>query len=174
MVASAVVDELDEFTDERELSVVLFHKSAGGAVDRSRYLRLLCDRDSRDMMVLRANLGSPWRMMQVVTTRFDASPAQWVPMVFVDGEVVSHTAFDRILAAALTSDHLIAKVDVGEPVSFDLRSARPDFARLQGTMRLVATERCGEMRCGWLVPLTLAPTDEDIASTSSGARGHDR
>lgn len=134
-----MIDELDEFTDERKLSIGLFHRSVDGQVDRSRYLRLLCSRGARGIVVLHVGAGTPVLgasrrerfladRMPEVTTRFDADPATSARWIAVGDEAVSDDAFDRMLDSALASSHLIAKVESSQTASFDLVAARSDLA----------------------------------------------
>lgn len=132
---STVVDELDEFTDERRLSMLVFHKSVDGATDQSRFLRFLCDRGSNNIVVLFPNrsLASPSRgrlpfsPFVQVKTRFDKDPGKQLNWYLIDAEVVSDVDFEWMLASALASDRLIVKVADSETLRFDLHSARPDL-----------------------------------------------
>ena len=129
--AASVIDESDEFTDERRLSVLVLSERdpryAGGSI------RFRCrDDESFTGIDLRVSTdeGRSWPSVSYipVTLRFDAQNAIVDDTSFETfGGALYSTDGEPLLKSALGSDRLLFRVALDPTMRFDLAAARPQL-----------------------------------------------
>ena len=127
---SRLYDEADEFTDERDLMVVLPAKN-DGILDGTLAFR--CDkRGQRLMAAIKPGFIFHVSDKVDVKLRFDDKPFRTMSFVWIwnaDGAVRPDGAV--LLENALASERLIAKVEDSDTLRFDLLAARKDLVEFK-------------------------------------------
>lgn len=156
LAVSKLVDELDEFTDERQLYFVLQLDNPEDFADRNRGLSFLCgltgvvpladnnmDEGAVQMLLMGDSSYRTAGAKAEVQLRFDTNPAESRDAFVVDQAAVILNA-DDLLDHTLNSSKFIIRVDNGTTMRFKLQ--RRDRSNLNDFVSRCDTKNASKVR----------------------------
>ena len=123
---SVIVDEYDEFTDERQLYVAVVSYRDDQLATNADSILFKCHAGKPAVGIKSGDFSFHLGSTVEVKLRFDDNPYESTTYQYSNGTALKLDG-RRMLTYAIASDRLIAKVGKSDTLRFDLRSARSDL-----------------------------------------------